>query len=241
MPLYAHERETAKIMALAPVIPVLTVASVEDGTRPGKGAHRRRPLCDRSDLAHALGARGDQSHRQKCAKRGRGRGHDRFRRPDQPGGRGRGQVSGQSRRPGGARQGRGAIAGSVPAGVCDGLGSDGAQGAWLSGAQALSGRSRRGREAARLARSAPAGSCASARPAASISRRRRNTCGSQTCPASAGRGCCRRRRSRRGTISPSKLCRATRRGSNGPPPSLSSRARAHGPDWLRPPACFHNP
>ena len=36
MPLYAHERETAKIMALAPVIPVLTVASVEDGLAQAK-------------------------------------------------------------------------------------------------------------------------------------------------------------------------------------------------------------
>ena len=31
MPAYPHESETAKIMALAPVIPVLTVGSVEDG------------------------------------------------------------------------------------------------------------------------------------------------------------------------------------------------------------------
>jgi 2-dehydro-3-deoxyphosphogluconate aldolase / (4S)-4-hydroxy-2-oxoglutarate aldolase len=31
MPVYPHDRETAAIMALAPVIPVLTVASVEDG------------------------------------------------------------------------------------------------------------------------------------------------------------------------------------------------------------------
>ena len=31
MPAYPHEGETARIMALAPVIPVLTVASVEDG------------------------------------------------------------------------------------------------------------------------------------------------------------------------------------------------------------------
>src|SRR6202041_3608559 len=36
MTLYAHERETAKIMALAPVIPVLTVASVEDGLAQAK-------------------------------------------------------------------------------------------------------------------------------------------------------------------------------------------------------------
>ena len=36
MPLYPHERETAKIMALAPVIPVLTVASVEDGVAQAK-------------------------------------------------------------------------------------------------------------------------------------------------------------------------------------------------------------
>jgi 2-dehydro-3-deoxyphosphogluconate aldolase/(4S)-4-hydroxy-2-oxoglutarate aldolase len=36
MPVYAHEGETAKIMALAPVIPVLTVASVEDGLAQAK-------------------------------------------------------------------------------------------------------------------------------------------------------------------------------------------------------------
>jgi 2-dehydro-3-deoxyphosphogluconate aldolase / (4S)-4-hydroxy-2-oxoglutarate aldolase len=36
MTLYAHERETAKIMALAPVIPVLTVASVDDGLAQAK-------------------------------------------------------------------------------------------------------------------------------------------------------------------------------------------------------------
>ena len=36
MPLYPHERETASIMALAPVIPVLTVASVEDGLAQAK-------------------------------------------------------------------------------------------------------------------------------------------------------------------------------------------------------------
>ncbi len=36
MPLYPHGRETAAIMALAPVIPVLTVASVEDGLAQAK-------------------------------------------------------------------------------------------------------------------------------------------------------------------------------------------------------------
>ena len=36
MPAYPHEAETAKIMALAPVIPVLTVASVEDGLAQAK-------------------------------------------------------------------------------------------------------------------------------------------------------------------------------------------------------------
>ena len=34
--LYPHGRETASIMALAPVIPVLTVASVEDGVGQAK-------------------------------------------------------------------------------------------------------------------------------------------------------------------------------------------------------------
>jgi 2-dehydro-3-deoxyphosphogluconate aldolase/(4S)-4-hydroxy-2-oxoglutarate aldolase len=36
MPQYPHGRETAAIMALAPVIPVLTVASVEDGIAQAK-------------------------------------------------------------------------------------------------------------------------------------------------------------------------------------------------------------
>jgi 2-dehydro-3-deoxyphosphogluconate aldolase/(4S)-4-hydroxy-2-oxoglutarate aldolase len=36
MPLYPHGRETASIMALAPVIPVLTVASVDDGLAQAK-------------------------------------------------------------------------------------------------------------------------------------------------------------------------------------------------------------
>ena len=36
MPAYPHEGETARIMALAPVIPVLTVASIEDGLAQAK-------------------------------------------------------------------------------------------------------------------------------------------------------------------------------------------------------------
>jgi 2-dehydro-3-deoxyphosphogluconate aldolase/(4S)-4-hydroxy-2-oxoglutarate aldolase len=36
MPAYPHEGETARIMALAPVIPVLTVASVDDGLAQAK-------------------------------------------------------------------------------------------------------------------------------------------------------------------------------------------------------------
>ena len=36
MPLYSRDGETAAIMALAPVIPVLTVASVEDGLAQAK-------------------------------------------------------------------------------------------------------------------------------------------------------------------------------------------------------------
>jgi 2-dehydro-3-deoxyphosphogluconate aldolase/(4S)-4-hydroxy-2-oxoglutarate aldolase len=36
MPHYPHDRETASIMGLAPVIPVLTVASVEDGLAQAK-------------------------------------------------------------------------------------------------------------------------------------------------------------------------------------------------------------
>ena len=37
MPLYTRDGETAAIMALAPVIPVLTVASVDDGVAQAKG------------------------------------------------------------------------------------------------------------------------------------------------------------------------------------------------------------
>jgi 2-dehydro-3-deoxyphosphogluconate aldolase/(4S)-4-hydroxy-2-oxoglutarate aldolase len=36
MPPYSRDRETASIMALAPVIPVLTVSSVEDGLGQAK-------------------------------------------------------------------------------------------------------------------------------------------------------------------------------------------------------------
>ncbi len=126
--------------------------------RSGEGARGRRPLCDRSDLAHAFSARGDPRHRQECAEGCRRRRHNHLGRADQSGGRGRGQVSGQSGRARGARQGGGAIAGSVPAGLRDGLGGHGLAGAWLPGAETLSRRGGRGREAARLACSAPAGS-----------------------------------------------------------------------------------
>ena len=63
MALYSRDGEIASIMALAPVIPVLTVQSVEDGRRAGESPGRRRPFRDRGDAADAERARGDQGDR----------------------------------------------------------------------------------------------------------------------------------------------------------------------------------
>ena len=158
MPAYPHEGETARIMALAPVIPVLTVASVEDGLAQAKALVAGGLYAIEVTLRTPSALAAIQAIAKNVPKRGRRRGHDRLGRADRPGGRGRGAVSGQPRRSRGARQGRGGVAGSVPAGLRDGLGSHGAEGAWLPGAEALSRRSGRGREAARVARRAPAGS-----------------------------------------------------------------------------------
>ena len=132
MPLYPHEGETAKIMALAPVIPVLTVASVEDGLAQAKALVAGGLYAIEVTLRTPAALEAIKAIAKTCAKGRRGGGHDRFGRPDQSGGRGRGQVSGQSGRSGGARQGRGAVAGSVPAGMRDGFGSDGAHGSLAS-------------------------------------------------------------------------------------------------------------
>ena len=125
MPLYPHEGETAQIMALAPVIPVLTVASVEDGLAQAKALVAGGLYAIEVTLRTPSALEAIKAIAKNVPDGGRRRRHDRFGRPDQPGGRGRGQVSGQSGRSRGARQGRGAIAGSVPAGLRDGLGSHG--------------------------------------------------------------------------------------------------------------------
>ena len=59
---YSRDAESAAIMALAPVIPVLTVESVEDGLGAGEGAGRRRPL-PRSRSPCARRARSPPSRR----------------------------------------------------------------------------------------------------------------------------------------------------------------------------------
>ena len=126
MPAYPHEGETARIMALAPVIPVLTVASVEDGLAQAKAlvagglyaievtlrtpsALEAIPAIAKNVPDAVVGAGTIVSVEQINQAVAAGA-----------------QVSGQPRRSRGARQGRGAIAGSVPAGLRDGLGSHGA-------------------------------------------------------------------------------------------------------------------
>ena len=128
MPLYSRHGETASIMALAPVIPVLTVDSVEDGLAQAKalvaGGLYAIEVTLRTPSALAAIAAICQSR----ARRGRRGGHDRLGRADRRGARRRRAISGQSRRDACARQSRGAIARAVPAGLRHGLGSDGAHG-----------------------------------------------------------------------------------------------------------------
>ena len=158
MPLYAHERETAKIMALAPVIPVLTVASVEDGLAQAKAliagglyaieVTLRTPSALEAIKAIAknvpdavVGAgtivSADQINQAVAA------GAKFLVSPGAP-----------------AALAKAAAQSPVPflPGCATASEAMALTGAWLSGAEALSRRSGRGREAARLARSAPAGS-----------------------------------------------------------------------------------
>ena len=224
MPAYPHERETAKIMALAPVIPVLTVASVEDGVAQAKALVAGGLYAIEVTLRTPAALEAIKAIAKNVPKAVVGAGTivsaDQINQAVAAGAK----FLVSPGAPAALAKAAAAVAGSVPAGMRDGLGSHGAQGAWLPGAETLSRRSgRRARSCSRRLRR-PCQISASARPAASISRRRQNTCGSRTCPASAGRGCCRRPRLRRGTISRSKLCRATRRGSHEPPCNPSSRA-----------------
>ena len=172
MPLYSLNGETASIMALAPVIPVLTVASVEDGVAQAKALVAGGLYAIEVTLRTPSALAAIREIAESVPRRGRRGRHDRFGRSDRRGGRGRSAVSGQPRRSAGARQGRGAIARAIPAGLRDRVGGDGAAGARLSRAEALSRRSGRAARGCshRSPRRCPI--CASARPAASTSRRR---------------------------------------------------------------------
>ena len=89
MPLYSHDGETASIMALAPVIPVLTVASVEDGLAQAKALVAGGLYAIEVTLRTPAALAAIKAIAKTRARRGRGRRHDRFGRADQRGGRGR--------------------------------------------------------------------------------------------------------------------------------------------------------
>ena len=78
MPAYAHEGETARIMALAPVIPALTVASVQDGLAQAKALVAGGLYAIEVTLRTAPALRRDPGDRRKCTRRDRRRGHHRF-------------------------------------------------------------------------------------------------------------------------------------------------------------------
>ena len=117
MPLYTRDGETAAIMALAPVIPVLTVASVDDGVAQAKALVAGGLYAIEVTLRTPSALAAIRAIAKAVPDAVRWRGHDRFGRADRRSGHGRGAVSGQPRRSPEPRQGRGAIAGSVPAGL----------------------------------------------------------------------------------------------------------------------------
>ena len=126
MPFYPHGRETAAIMALAPVIPVLTVASVEDGIAQAKALVAGGLYAIEVTLRTPAALEAIKAIAKNVPKAVVGAGTivsaDQINQAVAAGA----EVSGQSGRSGGARQGRGWVAGSVPAGMRDGIGSDGA-------------------------------------------------------------------------------------------------------------------
>ena len=65
MPLYTRDGETAAIMALAPVIPVLTVASVDDGVAQAKALVAGGLYAIEVTLRTPVGAGGDPGDRQE--------------------------------------------------------------------------------------------------------------------------------------------------------------------------------
>ena len=156
MPLYSLNGETASIMTLAPVIPVLTVASVEDGVGQAKALVAGGLYAIEVTLRtpSALAAIREIAKSVPGAVVGAGTIVSVEQIDEAIAAGARFLVS-----PGAsasARQGRSAIAGAVPAGLRDRVGGHGAQGARLSRAEALSRRSGRRREAARIASRAPA-------------------------------------------------------------------------------------
>ena len=74
------------IMALAPVIPVLTVASVEDGLAQAKALVAGGLYAIEVTLRTPSALAAIQAIAKNRAERGRRRGHDRFGRADRPGG-----------------------------------------------------------------------------------------------------------------------------------------------------------
>ena len=98
MPLYTRDGETASIMALAPVIPVLTVASVDDGVAQAKALVAGGLYAIEVTLRTASALAAIRAIAKSRAGRGRWRGHDRFGRADRRSGHGGGAVSGQPRR-----------------------------------------------------------------------------------------------------------------------------------------------
>ena len=158
MPAYPHEGETARIMALAPVIPVLTVASVEDGLAQAKalvagGLYAIEVTLRTPSALAAI---------QAIAKNV----------PDAVVGAGT-IVSVEQINQAVAAGAKFLVSPGAPAALAKAAARSpvpflpgcataseamALAGAWLPGAEALSRRSGRGREAARLARRAPAGS-----------------------------------------------------------------------------------
>ena len=175
MPLYSLDGETASIMALAPVIPVLTVMSVEDGLAQAKALVAGGLYAIEVTLRtpSALAAIREIAESVPDAVVGAGTIVSVEQIDEAIAAGARFLVS-----PGasaGARQGRSAIARAIPAGLRDRVGGHGAAGARLSRAEAVS---RPKRSAARsCSRRSPrlCPICASARPAASISPRRPST------------------------------------------------------------------
>ena len=159
MPFYPHGRETAAIMALAPVIPVLTVASVEDGIAQAKALVAGGLYAIEVTLRTPAALEAIKAIAKNVPKAVVGAGTivsaDQINQAVAAGAKF--LVS-----PGAPAALAKAAAGSpVPflPGCATASEAMALTRAWLPGAETLSGRGGWGREAACLARGAPAGSC----------------------------------------------------------------------------------